>query len=68
MGGHSDKRRSSNSQRVAELKKMIDNDDYLDGAIDRLANVLTNAILCIPQGGDNGERKWDVGKLKTAGT
>jgi len=67
MAGHSERRRASNSQRVAELKRKIDNNDYLDEAIDRLANVLTNAIFYAPQGGENDERKWDIGSLNLRG-
>jgi hypothetical protein len=55
---HSEKRRkASDPARVAELKEKINNRDYLEGAILRIAQVLSNEILGIPQGGDNCERK-----------
>jgi hypothetical protein len=52
-------RRSPNPARVAELKKKIDNEDYLCGAIFRIAQVLSNEILGISQGSENNERKWE---------
>jgi hypothetical protein len=60
MTVHSEKRkRVPNPARVAELKKKINNEDYLGGAIFRIAQVLSNEILGITQGGENDERKWE---------
>jgi hypothetical protein len=57
---HSERRkRASGPARVAELKQKINNEDYLYGAISRIAQVLSNELLGIPQGVDNDERKWE---------
>jgi hypothetical protein len=57
---HSERRRrASNPARVAELKQKINNEDYLYGAISRIAQVLSNELLGIPQGVDSDERKWE---------
>jgi len=42
------------------LRSKINDQDYLYGAIDRLAMVLCNEILNLPQGGTYGE--WEGGK------
>ncbi|GHU42083.1 hypothetical protein FACS1894190_10970 [Spirochaetia bacterium] len=56
----SEKRRKSGDPiRVAELKQKINNEDYLYGAIFRIAQVLSNEILGIPQGGAYDERQWE---------
>jgi hypothetical protein len=39
------------SSRIAILKQKIDNEDYLNEAIQRIAQVLSNEILELPQGG-----------------
>jgi hypothetical protein len=43
--------------RIAILRKKIDNEDYLCEAIQRIAQVLSNEILDIPQGGSYHERQ-----------
>jgi hypothetical protein len=53
------RRKSSNPERVAELKKKINNEEYLYGAIFRIAQVLSNELLGIPQGGAHDERQWE---------
>jgi anti-sigma28 factor (negative regulator of flagellin synthesis) len=57
---HSERRKkASNPARVAELKQKINNKEYLEGAISRIAQVISNEILGISQGADNDERKWE---------
>jgi hypothetical protein len=46
------------SPRIAILKQKIDNEDYLSEAIQRIAQVLSNEILELPQGGSYHERQW----------
>jgi len=49
--------------RVAELKGKINNEEYLYGAIFRIAQVLSNEIMGIPNaanGGSNDGRKWSA--------
>jgi len=58
IAGQERRRRRSDPARVAELKRKINNEDYLYGAIFRIAQVLSNEILGIPQGGTHDERKW----------
>jgi hypothetical protein len=43
--------------RIEQLRKKIDNDDYLYEAIQRIAQILSNEILDIPQGGIFYERQ-----------
>ena len=52
------RKKASGPQRVAELKEKIDNPDYLYGAIFRIAQVLSNDIVGIPQGGEHEERQY----------
>ncbi|MDR2864107.1 MAG: hypothetical protein LBV68_00670 [Spirochaetaceae bacterium] len=60
MTAHLEKRkRVTDPARVAELKQKINNEDYLHGAISRIAQVLSDGILGIPQGGEHDERKWE---------
>jgi hypothetical protein len=40
------------------LRKKIDNEAYLNEAIQRIAQVLSNEILDIPQGGLTHGRQW----------
>jgi hypothetical protein len=57
---HSERRKkASNPERVAELKLKVNNKEYIDGAISRIALVLSNEIMGIPQGVDTDERKWN---------
>jgi hypothetical protein len=55
------RRKASDPERVAELKQKINNEEYLYGAMHRIAQVLSNEILGIPQGGAYGERQWEGG-------
>jgi hypothetical protein len=41
--------------RIEQLRKKIDNKEYLYGAIERIAQILSNEILDIPQGGPYNE-------------
>jgi hypothetical protein len=41
--------------RIEQLRKKIDNKEYLHGAIQRIAQILSNEILDIPQGGPYNE-------------
>jgi hypothetical protein len=50
--------RSSDVARIEELKRKINNDDYLEGAIVRIAQVLSNEIMGLPQSGAQDERQW----------
>ncbi|MDR2510457.1 MAG: hypothetical protein LBC77_07430 [Spirochaetaceae bacterium] len=52
------RKKASGPERVAELKKKIDNPDYLYGAIFRIAQVLSNDIVGVPQGGEHEERQF----------
>ncbi|GMO29532.1 MAG: hypothetical protein LBG79_07510 [Spirochaetaceae bacterium] len=52
------RKKASGPERVAELKEKINNPDYLYGAIFRIAQVLSNDIVGIPQGGENEERQY----------
>jgi hypothetical protein len=52
------RKKASGPERVAELKKKINNEDYLNGAILRIAQVLSNDIVGIPQGGEHEERQF----------
>lgn len=52
------RKKASGPERVAELKKKIDNPEYLYGAIFRIAQVLSNDIVGIPQGGEHEERQF----------
>ena len=45
---------------LEQLRSKINDQDYICSAIDRLAVVLCNEILNIPQGGMYGE--WEGGK------
>ncbi len=51
IGNHHDPRR------IEELKHLIDDEGYLAGAIQRLAQVLSNEILELPKTGVFHERK-----------
>jgi hypothetical protein len=44
--------------RIDHLRKKINNEDYLYEAIQRIALILTNEILGIPQGGVSYEQQW----------
>jgi hypothetical protein len=46
------------SSRIAILKRKIDNEDYLNEAIQRIAHVLSNEILELSHGGSYNERPY----------
>jgi hypothetical protein len=46
------------SSRIAILRQKIDNKDYLNEAIQRIAQVLSNEILELPHGGSYCERQY----------
>jgi anti-sigma28 factor (negative regulator of flagellin synthesis) len=50
--------RASNAERIEELKQKINNEEYLYGAIFRIAQVLSNEIMGLPQSGVQDERQW----------
>jgi hypothetical protein len=47
----------SESSRIENLKKKIHNEEYLYEAIQRIAQILSNEILDIPQGGTYNEQR-----------
>jgi len=51
IGNHHDPRR------IEELKQLIDDESYLSGAIQRLAQILSNEILDLSNAGAFHERK-----------
>ncbi|GMO41283.1 MAG: hypothetical protein Ta2F_17210 [Termitinemataceae bacterium] len=53
------RKKASDPARVEELKKKINNEEYLNGAVARIAQVLSNQMLGIPQGGAYDERQWE---------
>jgi hypothetical protein len=50
--------RASTAERIEELKQKINNEEYLYGAIFRIAQVLSNEIMGLPQSGVQNERQW----------
>jgi hypothetical protein len=44
------------SSRIEQLRKKIDNKEYLYEAIQRIAQIISNEILDIPQGGPYSEQ------------
>jgi hypothetical protein len=53
------RKKGTDPVRLADLKQKINNEDYIYGAIFRIAQVVSNEILGIPQGGVQDERQWD---------
>ncbi|GHT55936.1 hypothetical protein FACS1894109_03540 [Spirochaetia bacterium] len=45
------------SVKLERLRKKINNEDYLNGAIQRIALILSNELLDTPQGGSYHERQ-----------
>jgi hypothetical protein len=45
------------ASRIETLRQKIDNEDYLYAAIQRIAQVLSNELVDIPQGGTYNERQ-----------
>jgi hypothetical protein len=54
---HVENQRESSKLRIERLKEKINNEDYLYEAIQRIAQILSNEILGIPQGGSRYERQ-----------
>jgi hypothetical protein len=50
--------RASNAARIEDLKQKINSEEYLYGAIFRIAQVVSNEIMGLPQGGMQDERQW----------
>jgi hypothetical protein len=50
--------RASNATRIEELKQKINSEEYLYGAIFRIAQVVSNEIMGLPQGGMRDEQQW----------
>jgi hypothetical protein len=50
--------RASTAERIEELKQKINNEEYLYGAIFRIAQVLSNEIMGLPRSGVQDERQW----------
>jgi hypothetical protein len=55
---HVENQRESSKLKIERLKEKINNEDYLYEAIQRIALILSNEILGIPQGGSHYERQW----------
>jgi hypothetical protein len=45
------------SLKLEKLRKKINNEEYLNGAIQRIALILSNELLDVPQGGPYHERQ-----------
>jgi hypothetical protein len=54
--------RASSAARIEELKQKINNEEYLYGAIFRIAQVVGNEMVGLPQGGMQDERQWREGR------
>jgi hypothetical protein len=54
---HAENQRDSSNLRIEKLKEKIHNEDYLGEAIQRIAQILSNEILGISQGGPYNERQ-----------
>jgi hypothetical protein len=50
--------RASSAARIEELKQKINSEEYLYGAISRIAQVVSNEIMGLSQGGVQDERQW----------
>ena len=50
-------RDSSGTTRLEVLRLKINNDDYLNEAIQRIALIMSNGLLDLPQGGRSFERQ-----------
>jgi hypothetical protein len=53
------RKRSSDPLKIARLKEKINNEAYLQTAIQRLAQVVSNEYVGLGNGGLYDERKWD---------
>ncbi|GHT48957.1 hypothetical protein FACS1894102_2920 [Spirochaetia bacterium] len=51
------RKKSSDPARVEELKKKINNEEYLKFAVQRLATVISDQ-MCFQDGGAFDERQW----------
>jgi hypothetical protein len=47
--------------RIAHLRQVINNKEYLSGAIYHIAQILSNEILGVQEGGMHDERKLERG-------
>ena len=56
------RKKSADPSKIDELKKKINNEAYLQSAIFRLAQVVSNEYVGIGQGGMYDERKWEGGR------
>ncbi|MDR2795939.1 MAG: hypothetical protein LBB47_04420 [Spirochaetaceae bacterium] len=60
IAGQTEKRKKTpDPLRIENLKRAIDNKEYLSGAIYHIAQVLSNEIMGIKEGGTYDERKWE---------
>ncbi|MDR2803572.1 MAG: hypothetical protein LBB22_04710 [Treponema sp.] len=58
--GQTEKRKKTpDPLRIARLKQSINNKEYLSSAIQHIAQVLSNEILGIKEGGTYEERKFE---------
>jgi len=66
MSGLEPKRRraSADPNRIAELRQKIHQRGYLEGAIDRIARVLTEEIVQANSGVYTYEQNWEMERLK----
>ncbi|MDR0409452.1 MAG: hypothetical protein LBH18_03545 [Spirochaetaceae bacterium] len=53
------RKKTHDPTRIAKLKQAINNEEYLSGAIYHIAQVLSNRILGIQEGGAYDERKLE---------
>jgi hypothetical protein len=44
-------------RRIEELKRLIDSEEYISGAIHRIAHIISEELLAAPYRGDPHERK-----------
>jgi len=55
---------ATGSTRIEQLRKNINDRDYVHTAIQRIAAVLSNRLMDISRGeGNHNERQWKRGKL-----
>jgi hypothetical protein len=53
------RKKAPDPMRIAHLKQIINNKEYLSGAIQHIAQCLSNGILGIQEGGAYDERKLE---------
>jgi hypothetical protein len=60
IAGQVEKRKKTpDPMRIAKLKQAINNKEYLSGAIYHIAQILSNEIMGIQEGGTYDERKLE---------